>query len=257
MPYFCLRVPTCGGKTRLAARAVELVNSKLLRSEHSVIWETSKELIEQAGVASRTKAVTVFQSPSERGLDFRVPQLAVMVHGELVMFDDPELLDYPWDLGLAYRPEHWTEARLAAWICRNLPDPYTTHAGNNAFVSAWLGTLLQHDGHDLGRANRQQFLIRQLIEAKSRTCAKPRSGKPINKRGSATTAPRASRWTEAIVSSSIRTPRRRTGIPTDVSAKRISNTTTTRESATSTRRRNPCAPASWKNGRRTGASTSG
>jgi type III restriction enzyme len=37
MPYFCLRVPTGGGKTRLAARAVELVNSKLLRTEHSVI----------------------------------------------------------------------------------------------------------------------------------------------------------------------------------------------------------------------------
>jgi len=69
------------------------------------------------------------------------------------------------DLGLAYRPEHWTEARLAAWICRNLPDPYTTHASKNAFVSAWLGKLLQHDDHDLGRANRQKFLIRQLIEA--------------------------------------------------------------------------------------------
>ncbi|MCF7731541.1 MAG: hypothetical protein K9N23_07630 [Akkermansiaceae bacterium] len=52
----------------------------------SVIWEAWKELIEQAGVASRTKAVTVFQSPSERGLDFRVPQLAVMAHGELVLF---------------------------------------------------------------------------------------------------------------------------------------------------------------------------
>ena len=37
LPYFCLRVPTGGGKTRLAARAVELRNSKLLRTEHSVI----------------------------------------------------------------------------------------------------------------------------------------------------------------------------------------------------------------------------
>ena len=37
MPYFCLRVPTGGGKTRLAARSVELVNSRLLRAEHSVI----------------------------------------------------------------------------------------------------------------------------------------------------------------------------------------------------------------------------
>jgi hypothetical protein len=46
--------------------------------------------------------VTIFKTPSERGLDFRVPQLAVMVHGELVLFDDPEVLDYPWDLPTAH-----------------------------------------------------------------------------------------------------------------------------------------------------------
>ena len=37
MPYFCLRVPTGGGKTWLAAKAVSLVNRHLLRSEHSLI----------------------------------------------------------------------------------------------------------------------------------------------------------------------------------------------------------------------------
>jgi type III restriction enzyme len=198
-----------------AKKKVLTITSPLTEEEtetlkSSVVWEASKDAIEHAGVASRTKAVTVFQSPSERGLDFRVPQMAVMVHGELVLFDDPEVLDYPWDLptghaapeadllkqlnlansvrdggtididegkvkvrfmaelqrdlGLAYRPEHWTEARLAAWICRNLPDPYTTHASKNAFVSSWLAHLLLQDGYDLGRANRQKFLIRQLIE---------------------------------------------------------------------------------------------
>ena len=180
----------------------------------AVVWDASKELIAQAAEASRTKAVEVFRTASERGLDFRVPQLCVMVHGELMLFDDPEVLDYPWDLPiihaapdddslrqlqlastvrdggtididegkvkvgfmlalqrdltLAYRPEHWTEAKLAAWICRNLPDPYTTHASKNAFVSAWLGKLIQHDGYDLARANRQKFQIRQLIEAQIR-----------------------------------------------------------------------------------------
>ena len=179
--------------------------------QKTVSGETSREAITRAAEASRTVAVKVFQTPSQRGLDFRVPQLAVMVHGELVLFDDPEVLEYPWDLptahatpepdslrslhlgnsvrdggiididdgkvkvrfmaelqkdlGLAYRPEHWTEAKLAAWICRNLPDPYTTHASKNAFVSAWLGKLLFLDGYDLARANRQKFLIRQLIEA--------------------------------------------------------------------------------------------
>ena len=37
MPYFCLRVPTGGGKTWLAAKGVSLVNTHLLRTEHSVI----------------------------------------------------------------------------------------------------------------------------------------------------------------------------------------------------------------------------
>jgi type III restriction enzyme len=179
--------------------------------QNTVSGDTSRDAIIRAAEASRTQAVTVFLTPSERGLDFRVPQLAVMVHGELVLFDDPEVLDYPWnlptahaapdtdslrslklsdsvrdggtididegkvkvrfmaelqrDLGLAYRPEHWTEAKLAAWICRNLPDPYTTHASKNAFVSGWLGKLLIQDGYDLARANRQKFLIRQSIEA--------------------------------------------------------------------------------------------
>jgi type III restriction enzyme len=57
MPYFCLRVPTGGGKTRLAARAVELVNSKLLRTEHSVIlWLVPSNAIrEQTYKALRSR----------------------------------------------------------------------------------------------------------------------------------------------------------------------------------------------------------
>jgi type III restriction enzyme len=49
MPHFCLRVPTGGGKTWLAAKSVALVNTHLLRSEHSVIlWLVpSKPIREQ------------------------------------------------------------------------------------------------------------------------------------------------------------------------------------------------------------------
>lgn len=49
MPYFCLRVPTGGGKTWLAARSVQRVNTHLLRVEHSVIlWLVpSKPIREQ------------------------------------------------------------------------------------------------------------------------------------------------------------------------------------------------------------------
>jgi type III restriction enzyme len=49
MPYFCLRVPTGGGKTWLAAKSAALVNTDLLRCEHSVIlWLVpSKPIREQ------------------------------------------------------------------------------------------------------------------------------------------------------------------------------------------------------------------
>jgi type III restriction enzyme len=49
MPYFCLRLPTGGGKTWLAAKSIQRVNTHLLRSEHSVIlWLVpSKPIREQ------------------------------------------------------------------------------------------------------------------------------------------------------------------------------------------------------------------
>lgn len=37
MSYFCLRVPTGGGKTWLAATSIQLINHWLLHTEHSVI----------------------------------------------------------------------------------------------------------------------------------------------------------------------------------------------------------------------------
>ena len=43
-------------------------------------------------------AIEFFQTPAELGESFRVPQLALRVQGELQLFDDPEVLEYPWDL---------------------------------------------------------------------------------------------------------------------------------------------------------------
>jgi len=57
MPYFCLRVPTGGGKTWLAAKSVQLANTHLLRTEHSVIlWLVpSKPIREQTLRALRDR----------------------------------------------------------------------------------------------------------------------------------------------------------------------------------------------------------
>lgn len=134
----------------------------------------------------------------------------------LALFDDPEVLDYPWnisscdtvlnsddlaalgaalsvseggaidvnehgsvvfgflpglqrDLGLVYAPENWDAVRIAAWLCRNLPEPSLTHASKQAFVAAWLGQLLQHPNFNLGRVNTLKFLIRNVLEQRIRT----------------------------------------------------------------------------------------
>ncbi|MFS8086389.1 MAG: DEAD/DEAH box helicase family protein, partial [Acidobacteriota bacterium] len=57
MPYFCLRVPTGGGKTWLAAKSAALVNTHLLRIEHSLIlWLVpSKPIREQTLRALRDR----------------------------------------------------------------------------------------------------------------------------------------------------------------------------------------------------------
>ena len=76
------------------------------------------------------------------------------------------------DLGLAYQPDHWDEVKLAAWLCRNLPEPSLTHANKQAFVTGWLLDLMNREGFTLARLNLQKFLIRNLIEARIRDLRK-------------------------------------------------------------------------------------
>jgi len=170
----------------------------------------AREAIDQA-VAASWDAVELFKSPADKGEVLQVPQMALRVQGELELFDDPEVLDYPWDisglearpqqaelerldaeaktaggaidvvegrvttrfladlqldLGLAYKPEHWDATRLAAWLCRNLPEPSLTHASKMAFVTKWLGEFSQMYDYDIGRLNRQKFVLRSLLEVR-------------------------------------------------------------------------------------------
>jgi len=64
----------------------------------SVTTETAVVAIGQAAEESRTTAIEFFQTPAEAGERLRVPQLALRVQGELQLFDDPEVLEYPWEL---------------------------------------------------------------------------------------------------------------------------------------------------------------
>ena len=58
----------------------------------------AKATIEKAAEESRTTAIEFFRTPAEEGKTLLVPQLALRVQGALQLFDDPEVLDYPWAL---------------------------------------------------------------------------------------------------------------------------------------------------------------
>ena len=64
----------------------------------SVTGAAAVAAIVQAAEVSRTTAIEFFQTPAELGERFCVPQLALRMQGELQLFDDPEVLEYPWDL---------------------------------------------------------------------------------------------------------------------------------------------------------------
>lgn len=64
----------------------------------SVTSEATAAAILEAAKVSRTTAIEFFQTPAELGKRFCVPQLALRVQGELQLFDDLEVLEYPWDL---------------------------------------------------------------------------------------------------------------------------------------------------------------
>ena len=201
-------------KDRLLTVNAPLTEEETEEVSRAAVMDATREAISRAGHASRTEAVQIFHTPSERGKAFFVPRMEVLIDGELRLFDEPEAIDYPWelpvreaylteaqlmaldlsskvkdaglidvdeeagrvktsfsrelsrDLGLSYKPENWTEAKLAAWFCWQVHDPSITHASKRAFVAAWLGDLLSRKNYDLARANRQKFQLRNLLEAR-------------------------------------------------------------------------------------------
>lgn len=198
------------GGSKILTITAPLTESEAVDIQQALADEGARELVARAAEASRSTAIEHFTTPAEAGERLRVPQLALRRQGELQLFDDPEVLEYPWDvstteakpdkadlvavqaalkvgeagtvdvdetgkvrvdfmpdlqrdLGLSYRPEHWDQPRLAAWLCRNLPEPSLTHASKQAFVAAWLRALLDRPDMSLARANQLKFVLRTLL----------------------------------------------------------------------------------------------
>ena len=91
-------------KVRWDGKLNTLTISKPLTEDETEVLKTSVTsasavaAIVEAAEISRTTAIEFFRTPAELGERFLVPQLALRVQGELQLFDDPEMLDYPWDL---------------------------------------------------------------------------------------------------------------------------------------------------------------
>ena len=89
---------TWDGKLNTLTLRAPLTEDETETLKAAVTTESAATAIVQAAEVSRTTAIEFFQTPAERGERFRVPQLALRVQDELRLFDDPEVLDYPWDL---------------------------------------------------------------------------------------------------------------------------------------------------------------
>ncbi|MCC9000330.1 MAG: restriction endonuclease subunit R, partial [Candidatus Contendobacter sp.] len=86
-----------GQRNTLTIRA-PLTEDETEALKAAVTTQTAAAAIVAAAEVSRTTAIEFFRTPAELGERFRVPQLTLRVQGELRLFDDPEALDYPWDL---------------------------------------------------------------------------------------------------------------------------------------------------------------
>ena len=89
---------TWDGKLNTLTITTPLTEDEADALKASVTSETAAAAIVEAAEVSRTAAIEFFQTPAELGERLRVPQLALRVQGELILFDDPEVLEYPWDL---------------------------------------------------------------------------------------------------------------------------------------------------------------
>lgn len=167
-----------------------LTESEAEEIQESIVDETVREAIARAAEASRTTAIEPFQTPAEQGERLRVPQLALQQQGELQLFDDAEVLEYPWELSdYQSQPtaDDMSALRLASRVAGGgildvttegevkvafLPDlqrdlglSYTPEHWDEIRLAAWLCRNLLEPS--LTHANKQAFVaawLRKLLE---------------------------------------------------------------------------------------------
>lgn len=168
------------------------INAPLSETETDDVVETIADeavraAIAQAAEVSRTTAIEPFQTPAETGERLRVPQLALYQQGELQLFDDAEVLEYPWTLSeyqAAPTPDDLSALGLASRVAGGgtidvtaegqvkvgfLPDlqrdlglSYTPERWDETRLAAWLCRNLLEPS--LTHASKQAFVSAWLCK---------------------------------------------------------------------------------------------
>ncbi len=90
-------------KTKTLTIKAPLTTAEAASLSGVMLMEATQTLVQQANEEMQqrhTQALELMRCPAARGLDFRVPQMAIYVQGEWHLFDEPEVLDFPWTLPL-------------------------------------------------------------------------------------------------------------------------------------------------------------
>lgn len=132
------------GKAATLTITTPLTKDETTALAAAVSGEAAAAAITEAGETSRTTAITFFQTPAERGQRFCVPQMALRMQGELRLFDDPEVLDYPWELSIY-------DATPDAEDLRTLDAGYKVSEGGEIDVDAASGKVVSRFVADLQR----------------------------------------------------------------------------------------------------------
>jgi len=148
--------------------------------------------IEQAAEASRTTAIHRELSPIESGEKLAVPQLAIWVQNEFVLFEDVMQLDYPWELsvmdapptndqlsalGVAFKVSEGGELdvdattgkmveRFIVDLQRDLGFAYEPENWDRVKLAAWLSRRV--DDSTLTHETRMTFVLKWLSDLESR-----------------------------------------------------------------------------------------
>lgn len=171
--------------------AAPLTEDETAAVQASVTQADARQAIELAAEKCRA-AVEMFQTPAERGEVLSVPQMALRIQGELQLFDDPEVLDYPWTLSpYDAVPTHMqlqaldgnrvaeggeididadsgkVTTRFIADLQRDLGLSYRPEHWDEIRLATWLTRNLPESG--ITHASKRAFVahwLRQLLEAK-------------------------------------------------------------------------------------------